>query len=61
MTNVVGYVVIRDLPATRLFLWQLHELIDEMRVAANPKAEDLERLLDRYEEKLVEPPAEPTT
>jgi hypothetical protein len=42
-------VRIRDLDRFRLFLWELHQLRDEMRVMASPHAERLEHLLDRVD------------
>jgi hypothetical protein len=41
-------VTIRDFARTRLFLWELRQLHDEMRVMASPHADRLERLLDRW-------------
>lgn len=38
---------IRDWERFRLFLWELQQLQDEMRVMASPHAERLEHLLDR--------------
>lgn len=39
---------VRDMARTRLFALQLQFLVDEMRVAADPYAERLETLVDRY-------------
>lgn len=41
-----------DLPEMRLFVWELRQLADEMRVAADPYAERLERALDRFTDDL---------
>jgi hypothetical protein len=39
---------IADMEAFRLLVWELRMLADEMRVAADPYAERLERALDRF-------------
>lgn len=41
-------VRVRDMDRTRLFVHELTELADEMRVMASPHAERLERALARY-------------
>ena len=37
-----------DLDRFRLFLWELRQLQDEMRIMASPHAEPLQRLVDRF-------------
>lgn len=39
---------IADVEEFRLLVWELRMLADEMRVAADPYAERLERSLDRF-------------
>lgn len=39
---------IADLDRTRLFIWELRELWFAMRLLNDPRADDLERILDRY-------------
>lgn len=41
-------VRIADLDRTRLLLWELQMLLDDMRVGASPFAHRLEAALDRY-------------
>ena len=41
-------VRIADAERFRLFVWELRMLADRMRVMANPEAEALERLVDRF-------------
>lgn len=41
-------VRVRDMDRTRLFVYQLTLLRDEMRVMASPHAERLDSLLERY-------------
>jgi hypothetical protein len=41
-------IKIADLDRTRLFLWELMQLRDAMRVMASPHAEQLDRLIERY-------------
>ena len=41
-------VKIGDLDRFRLFVWELRQLHDEMRVMASPHSERLERLIDRF-------------
>jgi hypothetical protein len=41
-------VRIADVEEFRLVVWELRMLADEMRVAADPYAERLERALDRF-------------
>ena len=41
-------VRVRDMDRTRLFVWELGRLVDEMRIAASPHAERLESLFNRY-------------
>lgn len=44
-------VTVRDLVSTKLLLLQLHMLHDRMRVGASPFADDLGRILERFEER----------
>ena len=39
---------VRDMDRTRLFVFQLQSLLDDMRVGASPFAPRLESALDRY-------------
>lgn len=39
---------IRDLDRFRLFVWELRQLHDDMRVGASPFADRLEHLVDRF-------------
>jgi len=39
---------IADLDRTRLLIWELRELWFAMRLLNDPRAEELERILDRY-------------
>jgi hypothetical protein len=39
---------IADLKPFRLFLWELRQLQDEMRVMASPHADRLEHAIDRF-------------
>lgn len=39
---------IADLKPFRLFLWELRQLHDDMRVMASPHADRLEHLIDRF-------------
>jgi len=41
-------VRIADMDRTRLFVWELRELWFAMRLLNDPRAEELERILDRY-------------
>lgn len=43
------HVRIQDFDRFRLFLWELNQLLDEMRVMASPHAERLEHLLERLD------------
>jgi hypothetical protein len=48
MAQVVAVVRIADVEEFRLLIWELRMLADDMRVAADPYAERLERALDRF-------------
>ncbi len=52
MASVGGHVTltvrVADMGRTRLLVWELRMLADRMHVMANPEAEALESLLDRY-------------
>ena len=50
MASVDAVLTVRvaDIEEFRLFVWELRMLADEMRVAADPYAERLERALDRF-------------
>lgn len=37
-----------DIEGVRMFVWEMRQLVDEMRVAADPFAERLEHALDRF-------------
>jgi hypothetical protein len=52
LTSAEAVVTVRlgDVPEVKLFIWELRMLADEMRVAASPYAERLERALDRFTE-----------
>lgn len=56
MAGSIVTVTVRlaDMPESRLFVWELRQLADEMRVAADPFAARLERALDRF----MDPPDE---
>ena len=41
-------VRVSDMDRYRMFVWELHQLHDEMRVMASPHADRLEGLLDRF-------------
>lgn len=49
MTRLVAEIAIRirDLERFRLFVWELRQLADRMRIEESPYADTLERLLDR--------------
>lgn len=46
--EMVLEVRLADVEEFRLLIWELRMLTDEMRVAADPFAERLERALDRF-------------
>lgn len=48
MASLVATIRIADVEEFRLFVWELRMLVDEMRIAADPYAERLERALDRF-------------
>lgn len=52
MASATLHVTVRiaDSERTKLFVWELEMLVNEMRVMASPHAEKLERLLARYTE-----------
>ncbi len=41
-------VRVADFDATRLFIWQLHELRSRMTLVADPFASELDQVIDRY-------------
>ena len=41
-------VRIVDMDRTRLFIWELRELLSAMLLVQDPRAEELERILFRY-------------
>jgi hypothetical protein len=41
-------VNIGDIDRFRLFVWELRELSDEMRVMASPHSERLQQIVDRF-------------
>jgi hypothetical protein len=47
MPKLVAEVRIRDGERFRLFVWELHQLAEKMRIEACPHAEALERAVDR--------------
>lgn len=48
MAHLVTTIRLADLEEFRLLIWELRMLADEMRVAADPYAERLERAVDRF-------------
>ena len=48
MASVTAVIRIADAERFRLFLWELREVADRMRVEACPHAEALERAVDRF-------------
>jgi hypothetical protein len=49
---LVLVVRLADVPEFRLLIWELRQLVDEMRVEASPFAERLEHALDRFTDEL---------
>jgi hypothetical protein len=47
-SEVTLTVRVSDMERFRLFIWELWQLHDEMRVMASPHADRLERLIDRF-------------
>jgi hypothetical protein len=41
-------ISVKDLDPVRLLLWELIRLRDDMRVAGNPEAERLDRIVERF-------------
>jgi hypothetical protein len=50
MARLAAEITVRiaDVDEFRLFVWELRQLVDDMRVGADPYAERLERALDRF-------------
>lgn len=48
MATATFVVRIADMKEARALIWELRQLADEMRVAADPYAERLEHALDRF-------------
>ena len=48
MPEVMAIIRIRDAERFRLFLWELQQIADKMRVEACPHASALARAVDRF-------------
>lgn len=54
MAEMMLTVRLSDMDRFRLFVWELRQLHDEMRVGASPYAERLEGLVDRFTTQIEE-------
>ncbi len=56
MARVDLSIRIADVEEFRLFIWELRQLIEDMRVAADPFSERLEHAIDRFTDEPDEKP-----
>jgi hypothetical protein len=48
MASAVVTISVKDLEPVKMLLWELMALRDDMRVRANPEADRLERIIERF-------------